>query len=101
MIALAMGVQNASISTFSGVAVNTSFLTGDYSQFGKALADLINVPGGHERVRERLAVLGPLLCAYAVGALCAAFLNAVAYDILLIIPIVLAIAYVARVRVLT
>ncbi len=101
VIALAMGVQNASITTFGGVAANTSFLTGDYSRFGQALADLINVPAGRERGRERLAVLGPLLFAYAVGALCAAFLGAFVYDILLVVPIVLAIAYAARVKVLT
>ncbi len=101
VIALAMGLQNATITMFSGVAANTSFVTGDYSRFGQALADFINVPARREGMRQTLAVLGPLLGAYTLGALIAAFSSALPYGVVLPVPIVLGIAYAAHRKALT
>jgi hypothetical protein len=41
LLALAMGIQNTAISKFGGVRANTSFITGDYVQVAKALAEIV------------------------------------------------------------
>jgi uncharacterized membrane protein YoaK (UPF0700 family) len=96
VIALALGTQNTSITSFSGVAANTSFVSGDYSKLGETLAELVNSRASREDKWRTVSVLSPLLAAYALGALVAAFCTMLSYEILLVVPIVLAVAYVAH-----
>jgi uncharacterized membrane protein YoaK (UPF0700 family) len=92
LIAFAMGIQNPTFSTFAGIRANTSFVTGDYAQFGAAFADLIrrkNVAPS----RRTLAVLAALVVAYAVGGGSAALLAAHSpYALIAVVPVVLLIA---------
>jgi uncharacterized membrane protein YoaK (UPF0700 family) len=92
IIGVAMGVQNASIAQFAGVSANTSFLTGDYSKLGQALADLL-LRNGREQSRRTISILIPLVLAYASGAVAAAAAHAVPYEVLLVLPIVLALVF--------
>jgi uncharacterized membrane protein YoaK (UPF0700 family) len=96
LIALAMGMQTMAITTFDGVAANTSFISGDYSRIGAALGDLINPRNQGEQRWKPIAVLIPLVLAYALGALVSAACRMLPHAILLVVPIVLAIAYLAQ-----
>jgi uncharacterized membrane protein YoaK (UPF0700 family) len=96
LIAFAMGMQTMAITTFDGVAANTSFISGDYSRIGSALGDLINPRAQSEQRWKTIAILAPLVLAYALGALVAAACRMLPYAILLVVPIVLAIAYLAQ-----
>ena len=91
LMSLAMGVQNASMSTFAGVRANTGFLTGDYSNLGQAIADCFFRRS--DETRRTVSILSPLIAAYAGGALLAAFFSTAIYGELLVVPVVLAIAY--------
>lgn len=92
IIGLAMGVQNASIAQFAGISANTGFLTGDYSKLGQALADLV-FGNGREQNRRTISILIPLVLAYAAGALAAAAAHAVPFEVLLVLPIVIALIF--------
>lgn len=92
IIGLAMGVQNASIAQFAGVSANTGFLTGDYSKLGQALGDLV-LRNGREQSRRTISILVPIVLAYATGALAAAAARAVPFEVLLVLPIVLALLF--------
>jgi uncharacterized membrane protein YoaK (UPF0700 family) len=92
IIGVAMGVQNASIAQFAGVSANTGFLTGDYSRLGQALADLV-LRNEQEQRRRTISILIPLVLAYATGALAAAAAHAVPFEVLLVLPIVLALVF--------
>jgi uncharacterized membrane protein YoaK (UPF0700 family) len=100
LIALAMGMQTMVITSFDGIAANTSFVTGDYSKIGSALADLINPQARGPQRWRTISVLAPLVVAYALGAFIAAYFAMLPYAILLVVPIVLAIAYLAQRRML-
>jgi uncharacterized membrane protein YoaK (UPF0700 family) len=101
LIALAMGMQTMAITTFDGVAASTSFISGDYSRIGAALGDLINPRTQGDQNWKTISVLAPLVVAYALGALIAAYCRMLPYAILLVVPIILAIAYLAQRRMLS
>jgi uncharacterized membrane protein YoaK (UPF0700 family) len=91
IISLAMGLQNTALGTFAGVAANTSFLSGDYTKLGQAIADAA-VRRGSDRDHTAIAILWPLIAAYVAGALAGAFCNAIPLRLLLVVPIVAALA---------
>lgn len=95
VVALAMGVQNASMRTFAGIQANTSFITGDYSKVGRAVAD-IALWRANDETRQTIAVIAPLIGAYFVGAAVAAFLSGIPLELLIVIPVILGVAYAAR-----
>jgi uncharacterized membrane protein YoaK (UPF0700 family) len=90
-IALAMGMQNSLVATFAGVQANTSFVSGDYTKIGQAVADFA-LRGGSEESRRTLSILTPLIAAYALGAVLSAFCKP-SLAVLAVVPIVLAVAY--------
>lgn len=92
IISLAMGLQNTALSTFAGVAANTSFLSGDYTRFGAAVADIV-VRRGTPRDRNAISIIGPLIVAYAGGALVSAFGNHIALRLLFVVPVIAALAF--------
>ena len=92
VISLAMGIQNQSIATFSGVHANTSFVTGDYTKIGRAAVDIVTGQNRND-ARLQLSVLTPIVGAYALGALFAASCKGVPHEVLLMVPIVFGIAY--------
>jgi uncharacterized membrane protein YoaK (UPF0700 family) len=92
LIALAMGAQNASIASFAGVRANTAFITGDYSKLGQALADIVGGNGSEQRWRT-IAIIAPLIAAYVVGALAAALGSGLSLELLIVVPVVVALAY--------
>ncbi|HEV3086103.1 MAG TPA: YoaK family protein [Candidatus Elarobacter sp.] len=95
-LALAMGVQNSSASQFDGVPANTSFITGDYTRFGRAVANIVS---GRATANDRqgVVVVVPLIAAYAMGALIAVISgHAAQLSLLLVVPVVLGLAYVSR-----
>lgn len=65
-LAFAMGMQNAAVTRFGGVGLNTPFITGDLERLGEALAD----PHPSREKSGAAAKLLPLavLLAYALGA---------------------------------
>jgi len=91
-VAFAMGIQSIAITSFAGVAANTSFISGDYSRLGAALGDLVNPRTRREETWRNISVFVPLLLAYAAGALLAAYCKTLPYEILLVVPIVLTVA---------
>ncbi len=92
-IAVAMGIQNLSVSEFSGIQANTSFVTGNYNKLGQALVDLF-VPAYRGAALLTLTVLAPLIAGYAAGAVAGAVSELHAGRALLIVtPLVLLIAY--------
>jgi uncharacterized membrane protein YoaK (UPF0700 family) len=100
LIALAMGMQTTAISSFDGVAASTSFISGDYSRIGSALGDLINARANGGQRWKTISILAPLVAAYALGALIAAYCRMLPYAILLVVPIILAVAFLAQRRML-
>src|SRR5579871_2208376 len=68
IISLAMGMQNTALITFAGVAANTSFLSGDYTKLGQAIADAA-VRRGTDRARKTISIIWPVIVTYACGAL--------------------------------
>ncbi len=92
IISLAMGIQNTALSTFAGVAANTSFLSGDYTKLGQAIAD-IAVRRGTDRDRKTVSIIWPLIVTYACGALISAFCNKIPLRVLFVVPVVIAIAF--------
>jgi uncharacterized membrane protein YoaK (UPF0700 family) len=92
IISLAMGMQNTALSTFAGIAANTSFLSGDYTKLGQAIAD-ITVRRGADRDRKTISVIWPLIVAYACGALVSAFCNKIPLRVLFVVPVVIALAF--------
>ena len=92
VISLAMGIQNQSIATFSGVHANTSFITGNYTKIGQAVMDSITGQNRND-ARRQLSVLTPLVSTYALGALFAALCKDVSHEVLLTVPVVFGIAY--------
>ncbi len=97
VISLAMGLQNTALSTFAGVAANTSFLSGDYTKLGQVIAD-IALHRGTEGDREAVSIIWPLIVAYALGALVSASINAIALRLLLVVPVVAILAFAAHRR---
>ena len=95
VISLAMGMQNTALRTFAGVSANTSFLSGDYTQLGRALAD-IAVGRGSERDRRTISIIWPLIVAYVIGALLSAFCDKIPLRMLLVVPVVAALALATR-----
>ena len=92
-IAIAMGIQNLSVSAFSGVRANTSFVTGNYNKLGQALVDLL-VPAYREDAVRTLSVLAPLIAGYAAGAVAgAASETHASRPLLMVAPLVLLIAF--------
>jgi uncharacterized membrane protein YoaK (UPF0700 family) len=89
IVAFAMGVQNQALTTFAGVKLNTSFITGDYATLGSTLADFALGRAAAQRGR-RTAILVTLVLAYAAGGIAAAFSNARQPHGLLIIAAVVA-----------
>jgi uncharacterized membrane protein YoaK (UPF0700 family) len=92
IISLAMGLHNTALSTFAGVAANTSFLSGDYTKLGQAIAD-ITVRRGTDRDRKTISIIGPLIVSYACGALISAFCNKIPLRVLFVVPVVIALAF--------
>jgi uncharacterized membrane protein YoaK (UPF0700 family) len=92
VISLAMGLQNTALSTFAGVAANTSFLSGDYTKLGQVIAD-IAVRRGTEADRQAVAIIWPLIVAYALGALLSASINTIPLRLLLVVPVVATLAF--------
>lgn len=92
IMAIAMGVQNVSIAQFAGVSANTSFLTGDYSKLGQALADFV-FRNGRTQSRRTISILIPLVISYAAGALAGAAAHAVPFEVLVVLPIVFALVF--------
>ena len=94
-LALAMGIQNTALSQFGGVRANTSFITGDYVQVAKALAEMLAGRAGAEN-RRTLSIVAPLLFSYALGAFAAAICrHYTGLSLLFIVPLVLALAIAA------
>lgn len=92
VISLAMGLQNTALSTFAGVAANTSFLSGDYTKLGQVIAD-IAIRRGTEADRQAVAIIGPLIVAYTLGALVSASMNTIPLRLLLVVPVVAILAF--------
>jgi uncharacterized membrane protein YoaK (UPF0700 family) len=92
IIALAMGMQNTALSTFAGVAANTSFLSGDYTKLGQAVADL-TMGRPSQRNRQAISILVPLIVAYALGTLVSAFSAGISLRVLFVVPVVAGLAY--------
>ena len=92
IISLAMGMQNTALSTFAGVAANTSFLSGDYTKLGQAIAD-VAVRRGTDRDRKTISIIWPLIVAYVCGALISAFSNKIPLRVLFVVPVVIALAF--------
>ncbi|HTW85423.1 MAG TPA: YoaK family protein [Candidatus Sulfotelmatobacter sp.] len=96
VIAFAMGLQNQAITTFAGVKLNTSFVTGHYTQIGVAIGDML-LGKDRDGAQRRLVILAALVVFYCGGGAAAAWSAArLEHALLLVVPIVLAIAYVAR-----
>jgi uncharacterized membrane protein YoaK (UPF0700 family) len=96
LVAFAMGVQNQALTTFAGLRLNTSFITGNYAQLGSTFADLVFGQPGTQRGR-RIAILVTLVFAYAVGGASAAFSNErLPHGLLVIAVIVVALACVVH-----
>ena len=95
IISLAMGTQNTALSTFAGVAVNTSFLSGDYTKLGQAIAG-VAVRRGTDRDRKTISIIWPLIATYACGALISAFCNKIPLRVLFVVPVVIALAFVTH-----
>lgn len=95
VISLAMGLQNSALSAFAGVAANTSFLSGDYTKLGQVIAD-IAVRRGTGRDLRTIAILWPLIVAYALGAVVSALVNTVPLRLLFVVPLVAALAFATR-----
>lgn len=95
-LALAMGMQNNAVSRFDGVRANTSFITGDYTQLAKALAGLALGRASADE-RRTVSIVAPLIFCYAFGACVAAVCGRYTdLSLLLTVPLVLGLAYVAR-----
>ena len=92
IISLAMGMQNTALSTFAGVAANTSFLSGDYTKLGQAIAD-VAVRRGTDRDGKTISIIWPLIVTYAFGALVSAFCNRIPLRLLFVVPVVIALAF--------
>jgi uncharacterized membrane protein YoaK (UPF0700 family) len=92
IISLAMGLQNTALSTFAGVAANTSFLSGDYTKLGQAIAD-VAVRRGTERDWRTISVIWPLIVTYACGAVISAFCDKIPLRVLFVVPVVIALAF--------
>jgi uncharacterized membrane protein YoaK (UPF0700 family) len=96
LVAFAMGVQNQALTTFAGLRLNTSFITGNYAQLGSTFADLAFGKPGTQRGR-RVAILVTLVLAYAAGGTAAAFSNArVPHGLLIVAAVVVALACVVH-----
>lgn len=65
-IAFAMGMQNSSLSRFADVRANTSFITGDYDVLVQTVMRGL-LGQGAKNDRDVVAVLVPLLAAYAIS----------------------------------
>lgn len=89
LLALAMGIQNATLTHFSGVTLNTGFVTGSLVKFGEQLTgyltsvhDLAREPGGsaskalfrsfHEKPFRLMLGLSAIWPSYVAGAVCGA-----------------------------
>jgi uncharacterized membrane protein YoaK (UPF0700 family) len=92
VISLAMGMQNTSLGSFAGVQANTSFLSGDYTKLGQAVADLV-LRRGSEEGRRAISILLPLIASYAAGAVVSVLCARLSRALLLIVPIVVALAF--------
>jgi uncharacterized membrane protein YoaK (UPF0700 family) len=92
IISLAMGMQNTALSTFAGIAANTSFLSGDYTKLGQAIAD-ISLRRGSDRDRKTISIIWPLIATYACGALVSAFCSKIPLRVLFVVPVVMALAF--------
>ena len=92
IISVAMGMQNTALSTFAGVEANTSFLSGDYTKLGQAIAD-VALRRGTDRDRKTASIIWPLIVTYASGALISAFCNNIPLRVLFVVPIVMALAF--------
>ncbi|MBV8373565.1 MAG: DUF1275 domain-containing protein, partial [Candidatus Eremiobacteraeota bacterium] len=97
VIALAMGIQNTAFATFAGVRANTSFLSGDYTNLGRALADLV-IRDKSDENPSAISILAPVIAAYVAGAVLAVFCRSSLVEVLVVVPIVLVIAYAASRR---
>jgi uncharacterized membrane protein YoaK (UPF0700 family) len=70
ILAFAMGGQNAAVTRFGQVTLNTVFITGNLQKFGEGLVGLI-LPGQgrhSEKPPGDVAIFGLVWLAYAVGA---------------------------------
>ncbi|HTU47030.1 MAG TPA: YoaK family protein [Bryobacteraceae bacterium] len=89
LLAFAMGIQNATLTHFSGVTLNTGFVTGSLVKFGKQLTayltsvyDSARRPGGsaskalfrsfHEKPFRLMIGLSTIWPSYVAGAVCGA-----------------------------
>lgn len=92
VISLAMGMQNTALSTFAGVAANTSFLSGDYTRLGQAIAE-VALRRASDDDRKTVSIIWPLIVTYACGALISAFCNNIPHRVLFVVPVVIALAF--------
>jgi uncharacterized membrane protein YoaK (UPF0700 family) len=95
IISLAMGMQNTALSTFAGVSANTSFLSGDYTRLGQALADIATGRAG-DRDQPTISIIWPLIITYAFGALVGAFCYRIPFRVLLVVPVVTILAIITH-----
>jgi uncharacterized membrane protein YoaK (UPF0700 family) len=70
ILAFAMGTQNAAATRFSGVTLNTVFITGNLQKFGEGLIGLI-LPGQGRHAEpppREIMIFGLVWLFYAIGA---------------------------------
>lgn len=72
LLAFAMGLQNASVSTISGMMVRTTHMTGPLTDFSLALGTYVGSPEMRTPVRRDLALRGVKLLGFLTGAFVAA-----------------------------
>ena len=97
VLALAMGVQNAALTRFSGISANTAFITGDYQRLMQAVLELFR-PARSDVARRSLVVMSALIASYAAGALLSALVTqaGVRHELAFLAAIPLVVAYAVR-----
>jgi uncharacterized membrane protein YoaK (UPF0700 family) len=99
VLAFAMGVQNASLTKFSGIAANTAFITGNYQKLAQAVLDLFKRATNGE-ARRSLVLMSALIGSYALGAILVGLVTQAGahHELAFLALIPLAVAYAVRRR---
>ncbi len=97
VLALAMGVQNAALTKFSGISANTAFITGNYQHLTQAFLALFQ-PAKRDGARRSLVVMTALIASYALGAILTGLITqaGVRHELAFLAAIPLAVAYAVR-----
>jgi uncharacterized membrane protein YoaK (UPF0700 family) len=85
VVAVAMGLQNATLTRANGLAIHTTYLTGMLSVLVEGLVQY--GVSGRGRPGWHLAVVGGLWAAFVVGAACGALLLARWHLLALVLPV--------------